>query len=154
MDEITVIKLNMAGAETWRYGGHVLKRTPSSLLIEAEFNREDVLFHGVLLKRGDPFIEIYYSDRWYNIFEIHDRDSGDIKGWYCNVTRPAVFDGSEIRFVDLALDLLVYPDGRQLTLDEDEFEQLNPDVELRSRAYAALEELKQVVRPLDGFRLS
>jgi len=153
MDEITVVKLNLAGMETWRYSGHVLKRSASSLLIEAEFNREDTVFQEILLKRGDPFIEIYYSDRWYNIFEIHDRDSGDIKGWYCNVTRPAVFNGSEIRFVDLALDLLVYPDGRQLVLDEDEFEQLNPDAELRSRAYAALEELKQVVRPLDGFRL-
>jgi len=154
MDEITVIKLNLAGVETWRYSGHVLKRAPSSLLIEAEFNREDVLFQGVMLKRGDPFVEIYYSDRWYNIFEIHDRDNGEIKGWYCNVTRPAELTQSEIRFVDLALDLFVYPDGRQLVLDEDEFDQLNPDAELRSRAYAALEELKQVVRPLDGFRLS
>ena len=153
MDEITVIKLNLAGVETWRYSGHVLKRDPSSLLIEAEFNREDVVFQGILLKRGDPFVEMYYSDRWYNIFEIHDRDSGEIKGWYCNVTRPAELNKSEICFVDLALDLFVYPDGRQLVLDEDEFEQLNPDAELRSQAYDALEELKRLVRPLDGFRL-
>jgi protein associated with RNAse G/E len=154
MDEITVIKLNLERVETWRYSGHVLKRSPRSLLIEAAFNRDDILFQGVQLKCGDPFIEIYYSDRWYNIFEIHDRDSGEIKGWYCNVTRPAELGVSEIRFVDLALDLFVYPDGRQLVLDEDEFEQLQPDEELRTRAYAALEELKRVVRPLDGFRLS
>ena len=153
MDEITVIKLDLAGAETWRYSGRVLECAPSSLLIEAAFNREDVLFQGVMLKHGDPFIEIYYSDRWYNIFEIHDRDSAEIKGWYCNVTRPAVFVEAEIRFVDLALDLFVYPDGRQLVLDEDEFEQLQPDAELRIRAYAALDELKRVVRPQAGFRL-
>ena len=36
-------------------------------------------------------------------------------------------EASQIRYVDLALDLLVFPDGRQLVLDEDEFEALHPE---------------------------
>jgi len=152
--ELVVIKLNLAGEETWRYSGELLKRDAHSLTLRALFNRPDTPVHGVLLRQGDPFIEIYYNDRWYNIFQVHDRDSAEIKAWYCNVTRPAEISAGQIRYVDLALDLLVFPDGRQLVLDEDEFEALQPGPELRAAALGALEELKTLVRPENGFRLS
>jgi len=139
--EITVIKMNLLGEETWRYQGFILEKNENSLLIEAFFNREDLLFNGITLKENDRFLERYYQDRWYNIFEIHDRDDDRIKGWYCNVTRPAVFQSDSIAYVDLALDLLVYPDGKYLILDEDEFESLPLDSETQTRARQALEEL-------------
>ncbi len=154
MKEITVIKLNLQGEETWRYSGMELRRGPGWVILQAGFNRDDTPFQGIVLKRGDTFIEIYYSDRWYNIFELHDRDSGALKGWYCNVTRPAELGGAEIRYVDLALDLFVTPEGRQVVLDEDEFEALHPDSSLREKAYAALEELKRLVRPQEGFSVA
>lgn len=153
MSTVRVIKLNLAEQETWRYTGEILARDVHSLTLRALFNRADTPFHGVLLRRGDPFIEVYFSDRWYNIFQIHDQDSGEIKAWYCNVTRPADIRADEIRYVDLALDLLVYPDGRQLVLDEDEFEALQPDADLRRSAQTALEDLKRLVRPAEGFRV-
>jgi hypothetical protein len=90
MTEITIIKQNVKGEETWRYSGRVMQKNSSSILIEANFNRPDTPFHGIVLGRGDRFVEIYYSSRWYNIFEIHDREDDRLKGWYCNVTRPAV----------------------------------------------------------------
>jgi hypothetical protein len=153
LDEITVRKLNLEKIETFRYSGRVLSRSLNSIVIEANFNRADAVYHGVPFRLGDPFVEIYYNDRWYNVFEVHDQDDGRIKCWYCNVTLPAEFVDGEIRYVDLALDLFVYPDGRQLVLDEDEFEQLNPPAPVRAGALAALEELKRLVRPLDGFRV-
>ena len=153
MTDIVVRKLNLAGEETFRYSGRVLSRSEESLLIEAKFNRPDKVYHGVMFRLGDPFVEIYYRQRWYNIFEVHDLDDGRIKCWYCNVTLPAEFGEGEIRYVDLALDLFVYPDGRQLVLDEDEFEELNPSADLRASALAALAELRQLVRPQDGFHL-
>ena len=121
MTEITVIKLNLKGQETWRYEGQVLERTPTSLVLHALFNAPDRPFMGTSLKRGDRFVEVYFTDRWYNVFEIHDRADGRLKAWYCNVGRPAVIQDGEVSYEDLALDLLVYPDGRQLVLDEDEF---------------------------------
>ncbi len=153
MDEVTVIKLNERGEETWRYSGIFLERSDRGVLIEARFNREDVPFHGVLLRQGDLFVEAYYRDRWYNIFEIHDRDTMETKGWYCNVTCPAQIADGEIRYVDLALDLLVYPDGRQLVLDEDEFEQLEINDATRSHALAAISELQSLLKPHKGFIL-
>jgi uncharacterized protein len=141
MPEVTVIKLNLERQETWRYTGRVRERQPGGLILEAFFNRPDMPFHGILLKEGDCFIEGYYDTRWYNVFEIHDRDDGRLKGWYCNVTFPAEIEASIIRYVDLALDLLVYPDGRQLVLDEDEFAELRLDAVTQAQARSALNEL-------------
>ena len=142
LNDVVVIKRNIDGQETWRYDGRILERGQNWLLLEAFFNRQDTPFHGIVLANGDRFLETYYSDRWYNIFEIHDRLSGDLKGWYCNVTRPALFEETQVSYIDLALDLLVYPDQTQLVLDEDEFARLPIDPSTRQKALAALQELQ------------
>jgi predicted RNA-binding protein associated with RNAse of E/G family len=142
MSPITVLKLNLAGEETWRYTGHVLERHPDHILLEAKFNRNDTPFHAILLRRGDRFIETFYTNRWYNVFEMHDRDDNRLKGWYCNIGRPAIIQAETVSYIDLALDLLVYPDGRQLVLDEDEFEELALAPQAAQCARLALEELQ------------
>jgi protein associated with RNAse G/E len=98
----------------------------------------------VVFKTGDRFVEYYYTDRWYNIFVIHDREDGTVKGWYCNIGKPAVIEDSIVSYVDLALDLWVSTDGTQAILDEDEFEQLKISDELRSKALDGLVELKNL----------
>lgn len=152
--EVTVIKQNTEGVETWRYTGRVLESTEHSILIEAFFNRVDLPFHEIVLAKGDRFIEKYFDNRWYNIFEIHDYRTDTLKGWYCNVTRPAVITENQIRYVDLALDLLVYPDGRQLVLDEDEFEALDLDLEDHKQSLRALAELKTLFKSPGEFHLT
>lgn len=142
MPEVVVIKMDPARTEKWRYSGKVTGRENTRVEIEAYFNRDDLPFHGITFARGDRFLETYYSDRWYNIFEIHDWRDDHIKGWYCNITRPAEIDGSQIAYVDLALDLLVYPEGHMLVLDEDEFAALDLPEWERKQALGALEELK------------
>ena len=74
-NSLTVIKLDLENKETWRYKGHVLARDDRSITLEAFFDREDMHFHGIFLGKGDRFVETYYTDRWYNIFEIHARDN-------------------------------------------------------------------------------
>lgn len=141
-DVVDVIKLNSRREETWRYRATVLQRPPGAVLIEARFNRDDMPFHGIIFGRGDRFVELYYSERWYNIFEIHDRMDDHLKGWYCNVSRPAEVTVGTISYVDLALDLLVFPDGHALVLDEDEFAALELPMDEESQALDALAELK------------
>lgn len=150
---IDVVKLNVERAETWRYHGKVLRRSANEILLEALFNRADMPFHGVILGRGDRFVEMFFSERWYNIFEIHDRDNDVLKAWYCNVSLPAQFSPGQVSYVDLALDLFVYPDGRQLVLDEDEFADLAIDDQTREKARAALAELQAIFRSRSSFRL-
>ena len=144
MGVITVIKRNDSGQETWRYQGRRLEQADGRLVLEAFFDREDMWLQGMLLSKGDRFIETYYTDRWYNIFEIHSRDDDSLRGWYCNISRPAEIEGDAVSWIDLALDLLVFPDRRQVVLDEDEFARLEISPEERRQAQAALVELQSI----------
>lgn len=141
--DITVLKRNLAGEVTWQYGGHVLQREANYVALEAFFNRDDMPFLDIVLKRNDRFVETFYTDRWYNVFEIYDRDDGRLKGWYCNIGFPAMLEQNTVSYIDLELDLWVGVDGKQTVLDEDEFLTLPVDVMTRTRALTALEELKQ-----------
>ncbi len=67
-----------------------------------------------------------------------------LKGWYCNVGKPAVIEDGILSYVDLALDLWVSPDGKQTVLDEDEFKALELDEELKAGALKGLDELKEL----------
>jgi hypothetical protein len=145
-ESITVFKLNLEGEVTWQYDGHILAREPKLVVLEAFFNRPDMPFVDVGLKERDRFIETFFTDRWYNIFEIYDRDDNNLKGWYCNVGRPAVLTEGGVSYVDLALDLWVSVKGEQTVLDEDEFSLLNLDSSERQKALAALTELQQVFK--------
>ncbi len=101
----------------------------------------------VVLKRDDRFVEEFYFDRWYNIFKIYDRDDNHLKGWYCNVARPAVLDELDaISYVDLGLDLWVSAEGKQTVLDEDEFEALKLDAETHALAKKGLMELQALFK--------
>ena len=143
MTDITVLKRGLHGEVTWQYEGQVLKREADHVVLEAFFNRDDMPFMGVVLKRDDRFVETFYTDRWYNTFEIFDRDDGKFKGWYCNIGYPAVLEDNTVSYIDLALDLWVAADGTQTVLDEDEFLELPINVTARAQAISALEELKQ-----------
>ena len=143
MKDVTVLKRDLNGEVTWQYEGRELERKSNRMVLEAFFDRDDMPFMGVTLKKGDRFVETYYSDRWYNKFEIYDRDDGKFKGWYCNIGYPAVLEEEVVSYVDLALDLWVAADGTQTVLDEDEFLELSIDVMTRAQAVSALEELKR-----------
>jgi protein associated with RNAse G/E len=56
-------------------------------------------------------VELYLFGKWFNIYEIYDRDDQLLKAWYCNITRPVRLLGNEVHYDDLALDLLVFLTG-------------------------------------------
>jgi protein associated with RNAse G/E len=145
MDEITVYKLKPTGGIDWSYPAQLLQRAPNLMIIEARFNRDDHDSGYVIWRRNDRFIEYFYANRWYNIFEVHDVSDDHLKGWYCNITRPAELTEYEIHNVDLALDVWVFPDGRTLTLDEDEFMALNINMETREAAREGLNALLAMI---------
>ena len=142
---IKVRKRDESGKIKWEYSGEILEMAENFVRLEARFNRDDLPFQNIVFKRNDRFVETYYSDRWYNIFEIHDRDDDSLKGWYCNVGHPLVWDTPDtISYKDLMLDLWVSVDGVQTVLDEDEFAQAALDPETRQMALKALTELQAV----------
>ncbi len=143
MKKITVIKQNYEGLELWRYTGQELFRRGDLIALEALFNRSDTPVKEIIIKNKDIFREVFFNNRWYNIFEIYDRDDHQLKGWYCDICKPAIFSDCEISYCDLSLDLLVIPDGRKFILDEDEFHKLPLDEETKKKALTSLSELKE-----------
>jgi hypothetical protein len=139
---ITVHKLDLHGELIWSYSGAILQRGRSHVQLEARFKRDTIDLGYVVFETGDRFVEWYFADRWYNIFEIHSARDDVVKGWYCNVTKPAVIEGATVSAVDLALDVWIRLDGSVLVLDEDEFAELDLTDAERRAALAALAELK------------
>jgi protein associated with RNAse G/E len=141
---IVVQKKNPAGEVTYQYEGDLVRRDENCIVIEALFDRKDMPFQDVVFRTGDRFVEYYYTDRWYNIFAVHDKDSGDIKGWYCNIGKPAEIEDGVVSYIDLALDLWVSADWKQTVLDEDEFEVLGLTGELHAGALNGLKDVQRL----------
>ena len=148
MKPIQIIKQDYLGRDVWQYTGTLVEITDSKIVIEAYFDREDTPVDNMVIRPGDKFIETYFSNQWFNIYEIQDQRSGKIKAWYCNICHPVEISDDTVVYRDLVLDLLVYPEGTQVVLDMDEFEALNITGNLRQQALQALEQLQ------DNFRSS
>jgi hypothetical protein len=147
-----IIKQDAARQEVWRYSGELMHQGEKVSIVHAHFGREDLPFYGILFKRGDLFVEAFYHDKWYNILEIYDRDDGQLKGWYCNLSRPPRITGESITFQDLALDVLLVKDGEVQVLDEDEYLAQRLDPTEKRMVEAALQEVLQILAE-PGFRV-
>ena len=144
MEQVTVRKLDHTGQRLAEYPGWVLRRDDDVLVLSTAWDRDPLDLGFVVLEPGDRWTEYFYAGRWYNIFEIRARDLR-LKGWYCNVTRPALIHKSEVSAEDLALDLWVEPSGETHVLDEDDFAGLHLSTTERQAAQMALAELRAMV---------
>lgn len=142
---VTVVKLNTAREPKAQYEAEILERLAHGIVIRAYWRQATKDLGYTVFEPGDRFIEYYYTDRWFNIFDIAGI-GGRRKGWYCNIAEPAAIAGERIEQVDLLLDVWVDVQGRAKILDEDEFAQdttLND--EQRRGALQGLQQLLQLI---------
>jgi uncharacterized protein len=152
-DALRVVKLRYDGSTIFAWAGRLLERTAEYVLLAGLFNGQSRDLGYVVLERGDLFLEWYYVGCWYNIFQIYGA-AGELKGWYCNVGMPPTLGHDELSYVDLALDVWVYPDReRHLVLDEDEFAELKRDVLAPEHAALAENGLAQLLALIAAGRL-
>ncbi|MFF3908971.1 DUF402 domain-containing protein [Streptomyces sp. NPDC001848] len=116
------VVLVKAGRTKIRYPAELLHDDGSRITVRAAWAGEGIRDFGfVRFEPGDVFTEHYWRDRWYAVKEVRDA-RGTLKGWYCDITRPATVSGCELVVEDLDLDLWRSADGSTvLRLDEDEF---------------------------------
>lgn len=131
------------------YETDVIERSESYMLVLARWIRDAYDTGYVVFAPGDYLYEHFYTDRWYNVYSLHTPE-GELKGWYCNITRPAVFTEQTIESEDLELDIFVSPDRQNiLVLDQDEFaaRQLDTkDPPAYHAALAAVEDVQMLAR--------
>jgi predicted RNA-binding protein associated with RNAse of E/G family len=142
---VTIRKLNWQGQFKYSWRGEVLERTADHLVLGAMWEGPGEPQVGeVRFVQGDRFLEHYYVDRAYAVWQV-ERPDGAVKAWYCNIETPLQEEEPGVlAFRDLLLDVLVYPDGRYAILDRDEFEQArqqglqSEDVRLAEEALAGV----------------
>ncbi|MFE4575918.1 DUF402 domain-containing protein [Streptomyces chartreusis] len=140
------VVLVKGGRTKIRYAAELVGDDGTRIAVRAPWSGDGVRDFGfVRFEPGDVFTEYYWRDRWYAVKEVRDA-AGALKGWYCDVTRPATLSGTELVVEDLDLDLWRSADGTEvLRLDEDEFAESGlerSDPEAAAAAVAALDELE------------
>ena len=109
------------------YSGELLHCSGGHAVVRARWERDRLDLGFVTFEPGDEFLEHFYTDRWYNVFRVRSA-TGTLKGWYCNLTRPAELTHATLSSEDLELDVFVTADRQSIIrLDEEDFERLNLD---------------------------
>ncbi|KOG24411.1 DUF402 domain-containing protein [Streptomyces viridochromogenes] len=144
------VVLVKAGRTKIRYAAEPLSDDGTRIAVRAPWSGAGVRDFGfVRFEPGDVFTEYYWRDRWYAVKEVRDA-TGALKGWYCDITRPATLSGTELVVEDLDLDLWCsadYTDVRRL--DEDEFAESGlerTDPQAAAAAVSALDALEALAR--------
>ncbi|MEV6141050.1 DUF402 domain-containing protein [Streptomyces sp. NPDC051992] len=145
-----VVALVKAGRTKIRYPADVVRDDGVRVTVRAPWAAPGVRDFGfVRFDPGDVLTEHYWRDRWFAVKEVRT-GAGVLKGWYCDITRPAVLRDGELLVEDLDLDLWVSADGSSvLRLDEDEFEEsglAGRDPAAADAALRALDELEHLAR--------
>ena len=89
--------------------------------------------------------ERFYLNRWYNYF-VFEHPAGTLRNYYINICLPPTVSEGVIDYVDLDIDIIVWPDGRVVTVDIDEFEANAADfsypADVRANALATFERIQ------------
>ncbi|THA52663.1 DUF402 domain-containing protein [Streptomyces sp. A1136] len=154
MTDPLTVALVKAGRTKIRYPAELVADTGDRISVRAPWAAAGARDFGfVRFEPGDVFTEHFWRGRWYAIKEVRT-GHGHLKGWYCDVTRPAVVGEGEIVVEDLDLDLWVSADGSDiLRLDEDEFAAsglAERDPEAAAQAVRALDALEAQARTPAG----
>ncbi|MGW1230497.1 DUF402 domain-containing protein, partial [Streptomyces sp. NPDC002530] len=84
------VALVKAGRTKIRYPADLVSDDGVRVTVRAPWAAPGVRDFGfVRFEPGDVFTEHYWRDAWFAVKEVRS-GAGELKGWYCDVTRPAV----------------------------------------------------------------
>lgn len=150
------LKRRPDGTESTRYPGTLVETSAPSpwIEIEAIWDAPVVSAAGLMFEPGDILREFYSPIHPFNAFAVATAD-GMHKGWYGNVTYPALLldDASPPTLVwhDLFLDVVSLADGTIHLLDDDELDAAPPPFSepvMRRAIHAARDDLLAFIRSL------
>jgi predicted RNA-binding protein associated with RNAse of E/G family len=92
----------------------------------------------------------YFFNEPFNLLEFRDTN-GELLGHYSDIGEPTIqLDSGTFQMTDLFLDIWLYPDGRLLELDWDEFEEaIERQVITPTQADIAREAMKRLIAEVD-----
>jgi len=123
---VIVEKYNYKGDFVFSWDGEKIYFDDEKIIIKKDWFIHDVSVGLFTFQRGDLLTEVFFFNKWYNAYMV-ERD-GKLKGWYINLSKPAVFEDNKIIYTDLILDLVVDSEGNFEVLDEDEYEKIKAEI--------------------------
>lgn len=153
---ITVASTKFDGSLHYEYPGTVVADHGHRLLVWAAAGTPMRSYRG---ERNAPrhLLRIHEAGRDWNLEVWWERNWRPYTH-YVNIALPSTWHDGTLRFVDLDLDVSLWPDGRALLLDADEFadhrERFDYPRWLVDRAWAAVDEVRGLISreqpPFDG----
>jgi len=150
--QITINALKYDGElrRSWEAG---LIREGPDLIVAVGVFEQSVRHNDLgLIQKGTVSFEYFWPGRWYNVFRFAGPDGG-FRNFYCNIAMPPRVHGDVLEFVDLDIDLVVWPDGHREVLDLGEFEmnseRYSYSDEVRFKALHALDDLIRSIETAD-----
>ncbi len=119
---LTVVKLDSTGRPVARYPGIRQPAAPGWIAITARWQLGRIASGPLVFEPGDLLVEYFSLVEPINAFALHAAD-GSFKGWYANVSCPALLVERELWWRDLFIDIVIDALGQITVLDEEELEQ-------------------------------
>ncbi len=139
-------KYDLSIRRTWQC--ELIERNDPLIVLVGEFDRD--VEHSALgsIRQGTISYEYFWLERWYNIFRFHE-PNGRLRNYYCNVAMPPTLKKNVLDYVDLDIDILVWPDGSCEVVDRDDFEanmlKYSYPNEIRQQAEKSVNEILQMI---------
>ena len=114
--------------QSFKHDGSLHRTWATGFVIEANEKRIVAVTDHALVSEADgrrwvtkePAVCFFYPDRWYNVICMIRK--GGVH-YYCNIASPSLVDEEAIKNIDYDLDVKIFPNGKFIILDEDEYQQ-------------------------------
>ena len=111
-------KYDFSLSRSWQ--ARLVEKTVEAVVLEGFFEKDVAHHHLGLIKEGTRSLETFFLDRWYNYFAFFE-PSGEFRNYYVNISMPPRLGPVTVDYVDLDIDLILWPNGDIAELDLDEF---------------------------------
>lgn len=116
---IKALRYDRSVKRTWEAG--IVSKNNGHLVAIGRFSMD--VRHEDLgeIAMGTVSIEHFWLDRWSNVFCFYEPD-GRFRNYYCNIALPPHIGDANVEFVDLDLDVVMWPGRDAVLLDEKDLE--------------------------------
>ncbi len=154
--QIVVRSLNFDRSLRRSWKCELVSRTDELLTLIGVFDREVIHPDLGIIRIGTRSTEYFWFDRWYNVFRF-DEPNGEFRNFYCNINLPPTLENGVLEYVDLDIDVVIWPDTSYQILDQDEFElaaaKYDYSREIRSNAESTVEHLVRLIENGDLLKM-
>jgi protein associated with RNAse G/E len=147
-DRLTVNSRKYDGTLSRSWQADIIESSPEAIVLVGQFESEVQHDKLGIIRRGTVSYEYYWLQRWYSVFRFHE-PNGVLRNYYCNINMPPMISQGALDYVDLDIDVLVWPDFSYEIVDRDEFEmnaeRFGYSEFVRDKAEEAFERIIQMV---------